>query len=203
MVNLRNIPGQSALRGVAPKSSPVQDGSLGITVISDSGVSDKINLRTSPDNAVLRQALKRSVGSDLPLDANTFSAAGDRMVIWLGPDEWMIMAENGAAASIITELDTKEAGHVAVTDVSDAIGAITMKGPHVRDVLAKHCGLDFHPDVFRQGVAQQSLLSHAGVTIACLEDDCFLVIGRSSFMPYIVALMQDASIEYGFEYHAA
>jgi len=113
------------------------------------------------------------------------------------------MAENGAAASIIAELDTKEAGHVAVTDVSDAIGAITMKGPHVRDVLAKHCGLDLHPDIFRRGVAQQSLLSHAGVTIACLEDDCFLIIGRSSFMPYIVALMQDASIEFGFEYHAA
>jgi len=203
MANLRNIPGQSALRGLPLKTSPVQDGSDGATVIRDTGVSDKINLRSAPDNSVLRRAVKRSVGTDLPLAANTFAAAGDRMVIWLGPDEWMIMAENGAAPSITAELDTPEAGHVAATDVSDAIGAITMKGPHVRDVLAKHCGLDFHPDAFTPGMAQQSLLSHAGVTIACLKADCFLVIGRSSFMPYIVALMQDASIEFGFEYHAA
>jgi sarcosine oxidase subunit gamma len=203
MVNLRNIPGQSSLRGVPPKSSPLQEGSQGVTIISDTGVSDKINLRTSADNKVLRQALKRSVGSDLPLEANTFAAAGDRMVIWLGPDEWMIMAENGAAPSIMAELDTPEAGHVAATDVSDAIGAVTMKGPHVRDVLAKHCGLDFHPAAFKPGMAQQSLLSHAGVTITCHDDDHFLVIGRSSFMPYIVTLMQDASIEFGFDYHAA
>ncbi|XDZ65027.1 sarcosine oxidase subunit gamma [Alphaproteobacteria bacterium LSUCC0684] len=203
MANLRNIPGQSALRGLPETSAPCLDGSAGATIIRDTGVSDKINLRASPDNMALRRAVKRSVGTDLPLDANTFAAAGDRMVIWLGPDEWMIMAENGAAPSIIAECDTPEAGHVAATDVSDAIGAVTMKGPHVRAVLAKHCGLDFHHEAFTPGMAQQSLLSHAGVTIACLKTDCFLVIGRSSFMPYIVALMQDASIEFGFDYHAA
>ena len=203
MVNLRNIPGQSALRGLESKNAPIPDGSEGTTIIRDTGVSDKINLRTSPDNKIVRRAVKRSVGTDLPLDANTFTAAGDRMVIWLGPDEWMIMAENGAAPSIIADLDTPEAGHVAATDISDAIGVVTMTGPHVRAVLAKHCGLDLHPGAFTPGMAQQTLLSHAGVTIACLEEDHFMVIGRSSFMPYIVALLQDASIEFGYEYHAA
>jgi len=203
MVSLRNIPGQSPLRGLPPKSAPLQDGSKGITSISDIGVSDKINLRTAPDNMMLRKALKHTVGTDLPVAANTFHAAGDRLVIWLGPDEWMIMAEDGAAGAITAALDTPEAGHVAVTNISDAIGVVKIEGPHVRDVLAKHCGLDFHPDAFRPGMAQQSLLSLAGVTLACLDKDVFLVIGRSSFMPYIVTLLEDASIEYGFDYKTA
>lgn len=203
MANLRNIPGQSALRGLPEKNYPAQDGTDGATIFTDTGVSDKINLRVAPDNTAVRSAVKRSAGADLPLVANTFAAAGDRMVIWLGPDEWMIMAENGAAPSIIAELDTPEAGHVAVTDISDAIGAVSMEGVHVRAVLAKHCGLDLHPDSFTPGMAHQTLLSHAGVTIACLEENRFLVIGRSSFMPYILGLLQDASIEFGFEYRAA
>ena len=78
-----------------------------------------------------------------------------------------------------------------------------MSGPHVRDVLAKHCALDFHSTVFTPGMAQQSLLSHAGVNIICRAENEFLIIGRTSFMPYIAELMMDAAIEYGYSFTPA
>ena len=203
MVKLKNIPGLSALSTKSGSASPQPEGSKGMLVIRDTGLMDKINLRTAADNAVIKKAVSRMVGSDLPTDANTFNKAGDRSIIWLGPDEWMIMAENGASDEIIAELDTPEAGHVAVVNVSDALGAVTIEGPHARDVLAKNCAIDFHPRAFTKGMAVQSILSHAGVTILCLDDDLMMVIGRTSFMPYILDLLTDSAIEYGYDYHAA
>lgn len=203
MASLKNIPGKSALYRVSERSSPVLEGSRGGVVFSDMGITDKINLRCKPDNKVIDQGLKRVVGTSLPREANSFAVSGDRVIVWCGPDEWLILSENGTADTIMGELDTPEAGHVAVTNISDALGGLALSGPHVRDVLAKHCALDFHASAFTPGMAQQSLLSHAGVNIICRGDNDFLIIGRTSFMPYIAELMMDAAIEYGFSYAAA
>ena len=203
MVKLKNIPGLSALSMAKASASPQPEGSKGMVVIRDTGLTDKINLRCQADNPVITKAVKRMVGAEIPTAANTFNQAGHRSIIWLGPDEWMIMAENGASDDIIAELDTPEAGHVAVVNISDALGAVTIEGPHARDVLAKNCAIDFHPRAFTKGMAVQSLLSHAGVTILCLDDDKIMVVGRTSFMPYILDLLSDSAIEYGYDYHAA
>ena len=203
MVKLKNIPGLSALYHKSGKASPKPDGSNGMTVIRDTGLLDKINLRCDAGNAVIGKAVKKMVGAPIPTEANTFNHAGHRSIIWLGPDEWLILAENGASDDIIAELSNPKAGHTAVVEISDALGAVTLEGAHVRDVLAKHCAIDFHPRAFKPGMAVQSILAHAGVTIACLEDNKMMVIGRTSFMPYILDLLQDASIEYGFDYQAA
>ncbi len=203
MVKLKNIPGLGALHGKPADSAPQHSNSSGTVMIIDLGLMDKINLRTSLDNAVVRAALKHAVGTDLPEAYNTVNVAGDRSIIWLGPDEWMIISENGANDEIIAAVDTPEAGHVAVVEVSDALGILAISGAHARDVLAKHCAIDFHPSAFKKNMAAQSFMSHAGVTITCTGDDSFMVIGRTSFMPYLLDLIKDASLEYGFDYKPA
>lgn len=201
MASLRNIPGKSALYRVAASSSPQPEGSKGGVLMKDLGNSDKINLRCQADNAVIAEGLERVVGTGLPTEANHFNNSGLRSVVWCGPDEWLILAEDGTAETIMAALDTPEAGHVAVTNVSDALGGLSLTGPHARDVLAKHCALDLHASAFTPGMAQQTLLSHAGVNILCRGENDFLIIGRTSFMPYIAELMMDAAIEYGYEYN--
>ena len=203
MVKLKNIPGLAPLHGKKADHAPVHSNSNGAVIITDLGLMDKINLRTSNDNKVVRDALKHAVGTDLPTDYNTVNTAGDRSIIWLGPDEWMIISENGSAENIISAIDLPEAGHIAVIEVSDALGILNIKGPHARDVLAKHCAIDFHPTEFKEGMAAQSIMAHAGVTITCNGNDSFMIIGRSSFMPYLLDLVKDASIEYGFDYKPA
>ena len=201
MARLPRIPGASALRGAPAAFSRAPKDSSGVLVLIDTGLVDKINLRCDPNNQHVLNGLSRVVGTGLPTEANTFAVSGNRLVIWLGPDEWLILAEDGAAQSIVAILDIPESGHIAVTNVSDALGGIIIDGPHSRDVLAKHCALDFHPTAFTPGMAQQSLLSHATMILMCLGENRFRLIGRSSFMPYILELIQDAALEYGFEYH--
>ena len=66
-------------------------------------------------------------------------------VIWLGPDEWLVVSE-------LATPETQEAGlRAAVTpsggaavDVSGQRVSLTLRGRHVRDILAKGCALDLH-----------------------------------------------------------
>ena len=203
MADLTHIPGKSALDGMTAETAPTQPDSDRAIQITDCGLMTRINLRCDAENPEIKKRLQRLVGTTLPQQANRFNQSGDRAIIWLGPDEWLILAEDGAAASIIAELDIPEAGHVAVTDVSDALGGIGLQGAAVRQVLAKHCALDFHASSFTTGMAAQSLLSHASVIIQCLDDQRFMVTGRSSFMPYILELLKDAAVEYGYQFEGA
>ena len=104
-----------------------------------------------------------------------------------------MLAEDGVSADLIEKCASPD---IALVDVSDAFGAITLEGKHSRDILAKHCSLDFHPDYFTKGMAQRSLLSHATVIILCTDKDSFEIIAQTSFMPYILDLMHDAAIEF-------
>lgn len=203
MVKLKNIPGLAPLYDRRAESAPVHENSNGGVIITDLGLTDKINLRTRSDNSRVREALKHVVGTDLPTEYNSFNSAGRRSIIWLGPDEWLIVGENGSSERIIAALDKPQVEHIAVVDVSDAFGMLSLEGVHARDVLAKHCAIDFHPSQFTKGRAVQSLMAHAGVVIVCAEIDRFIIIGRSSFMPYLLDLMVDASLEYGFKYKPA
>jgi sarcosine oxidase subunit gamma len=203
MVNLKNIPRAVALYGETADSTPAHENSRGAVIIRDMGLMDKVNFRASADNTKARATLRRAAGLDLPADCNTYNATGERSIIWLGPDEWLILSESGSSARIIADLDIPQAGHIAVVDVTDALGMLALKGPHARDVLAKHCPIDFHPSAFTRGMVAQSTMSHAAVTVICTGQDSFIIIGRSSFMRYLLDLIKDASLEYGFDFTPA
>ena len=92
--------------------------------------------------------------------------------------------------------------HFAITDVSDSLCALSLRGPSVRAVLAKGCGLDLHPDQFTAGQSAQSLLALSAVTLMAVADDAFILICSTSFAPYVQRWLADAALEYGYKYKA-
>lgn len=202
MVSSAVLPGRSALSQVAAIQHPVPKGSAGKITIKEAPFHDLINLRCQPDNKMANALIKKLTSHSLP-SANQATQAGDRAVIWLGPDEWLIMAEAGAANTIMANIETANLGHVATTEVSNAYGILTVNGKPSRQMLAKHCAIDLDAGVFTSGTAVQTIMGHAGIILIATDENSFTVIGRSSFMPYLVALLTDASIEYGVEYRPA
>ena len=87
--------------------------------------------------------------------------------------------------------------HAAATNVTDALCAISLRGPAVRQVLAKGCAIDLHPSVFTAGMCAQTMLSHAAVTLIAGESDRFTLICRTSFAAYVHDWLMDAGLEYG------
>lgn len=202
MVSSAVLPGHSALAEVTAIHHPVPKGSPGKITIREAPFHDLVNLRCQQDNKKAKALMKKLTSHDLP-GANQAIQAGNRMVIWLGPDEWLIVAEAGAATAIMADLETAKLGHMATTEVSNAYGMITIDGKSSRAMLAKHCAIDLDAGVFTAGSAVQTIMGHAGIILVATGDNNFNVIGRSSFMPYLVTLLADASIEYGCEYRPA
>ena len=198
--NKPDFSGQTALAGIAGSTSANPDGGAIGLVFGEMAHLGKLNLRGQNG---LAKAVKAVTGCAFPPKANRFQSAGERHVVWLGPDEYLLLCEAGKEQELQDSLNSMiTSSHFAITDVSDSLCALSLRGPAVRAVLAKGCGLDLHPTQFAAGQSAQSLLALSAVTLMAVADDAFILICRTSFAPYVQRWLADASLEYGYQYIA-
>ena len=194
------INGLSAFYTIKANSQPNPNGGAIGLVISELTHQGKLNLRCKAD---MHKKVTKIIGMDSNPANNKVTQAGNRFAVWLGPDEVMLLVEAGAETAIAKQIhDNAGKAHMAVNDVTDALVSIQLKGAAVRNVLAKGCALDLHKDHFIKGDCAQTIMAHAGITLICVEEDEFIIIGRTSFAEYIVAYLADAALEYGYEVKA-
>ena len=131
----------------------------------------------------------------VPFDApepNSASSWNGRDVLWLGPDEWLIVGEARAEAKIVDELDRLLDGRDrSIVDVSANRIVLDLDGG--LDILASACGLDLDPRRWRPGMCAQTLLGQAQVILHQLDDRITRVFVRPSFAGYVEALLAAAS----------
>ncbi len=193
-----SLPGQSALAGRAAYSSANPDGGETGLTVRELAHLGKLNIR---GGKALAAGIKTHTGCLFPPEANMVNSAGARHVVWLGPDETLLLCEAGKEEDLHRLLHAEFKGrHYAVTNVTDSLCALQLDGPATRRVLAKGCALDLHPSAFTTGQCAQTLVSHAAVTLIATDEDSFLLICRTSFAPYVLDWLQDAALEYGFVY---
>ncbi len=163
----------------------------------------KINLRLDPTDHDAMAAARGELGFGLPTEPNTVASGEGPCALWLGPDEWLVTASSRGGTEdtgLLARLDGALAGHHAsVVDVSDARTVIVLRGARARDVLAKGCGLDLHPRVFRPGHCAQTALARAGVLIhQTSEDPAYDIYVDRSFAQYLWTWLEDAATGFGF-----
>jgi sarcosine oxidase subunit gamma len=115
-----------------------------------------------------------------PIEPNTTAVVAGATVLWLGPDEWLVL---GA-----TETDFPDAA--AAIDVSANRVAFELAGHDAADVLATGCALDL--DRFEPGRCAQTLLARAQVILHRPDAETFRILVRPSFAPYLSAWLGDA-----------
>jgi sarcosine oxidase subunit gamma len=132
-------------------------------------------------------------GIPLALTPNRVAVAGGLRVLWLGPDEWLVVAE-GDAPDLLPRLERAVAGRrAAVTDLSASRAIIELTGVKARDLLAAGCGFDMHPRVFGPGQCAQTLLARVPVILDQLSDaPHYRVLVRRSYARWLVDWMIDA-----------
>jgi sarcosine oxidase, subunit gamma len=133
-------------------------------------------------------------GIPLPLMANRVAATGSVRTLWLGPDEWLVVAEGGAP-DLVPRLERAVMGRRAsVSDLSSSRTIIEISGSAARDLLASGCGLDLHPRAFRPGQCAQTLLAHVPVILDQLDEaPRYRLLMRRSFSRWLVDWMIDAA----------
>jgi sarcosine oxidase subunit gamma len=133
-------------------------------------------------------------GVPLPLAANRVAATGSVRTLWLGPDEWLVVAE-GAAPDLLPRLERAVTGRRAsVSDLSSSRVIIEIGGSAARDLLASGCGLDLHPRAFGPGQCAQTLLSRVPVILDQLDEaPHYRLLTRRSYSRWLVDWMIDAA----------
>ncbi|MGQ9364946.1 sarcosine oxidase subunit gamma [Azospirillum sp. ST 5-10] len=171
-------------------------GTLSLVELTPPG---QINLRGDPADPRFARAVGGVLDCVLPLTANTVQAVGDVTVLWLGPDEWLVLTAPGAESALIGRLCAALADlHAAVTDVTGNRALFRLSGPLARETLLKGCSLDLHPRSFRPGQCAQTLLARAGVILRQVDEaPTYDLLPRRSFGEYVWAWLADAMTEYG------
>ena len=109
---------------------------------------------------------------------------GDGAVLWLGPDEYLILAEHKL------ELTAD-----SVVDVSDRTVGIRLEGPRAAWCLNVFCPLDLEGD-FPDGACARTLLGKAEIVLWRRGDMVFQIEVARSLTPYVLGCLEEARREF-------
>jgi len=140
-----------------------------------------------------RAAAGQAFGVALPEMACRSNTAGPRSALWLGPDEYLLLAPDGAAERVAAEIGIALSGIAhSLVDVSDRQVAIALTGPAARDLLCQGCPLDLDPAEFTAGMCTRTIFAKAEVVLwRRSAEEYHLEVGRS-FSGYVLGWMQES-----------
>lgn len=177
--------GPAAARGPARSPLAGRAGDLAAAGAREMAFLALVNLRVDA-------ALAPRLPLGLPATPNTWSAGDGREVLWLGPDEWLVVAEPGSAPAILRELERALDGlHHSVVDVSADRAVVELAGEDRMGLLTRGCGLDLHPRSWRAGMCAQTLLARVPVLLQERERATRVFV-RPSFAGHLVDWFRNA-----------
>ncbi len=123
----------------------------------------------------------------LPQQPNTVSSTALLDVLWLGPDEWLVIAAEAEEWRLWSGLSEARAGlHAAVTLVSDQYAIFELTGSQVREVMAQACSIDWHPRQFRPGQCARCSFARTRAIVQILDETpVYRVLADASYAHYL------------------
>lgn len=141
----------------------------------------RFSLRLSPDDAA---EVSTAAGFGLAQPMNGV-VGEEKLSLRLGPDEWLLIAENQNAERLADELATALNGkRFSVVDISQRNVALQLSGTRATDVLNTGCPLDFLPTSFPSGMATRTVFAKCDVIVAKTDEvpvfrlECWRSFGR-------------------------
>ena len=154
-----------------------------------------VSVRVAPGSAAAARIVGR-LGGPLPEACGAVTTSGPHPVLWLGPDEWLVVstAEPGPLTEELREALGGDPG--SVVDVSANRTALELSGPSARAVLEKGCPADLHPRSFGPGNAVATSLGPVPLLLWQTGETSYRLLPRSSFADYVARWLLDAATEY-------
>lgn len=146
----------------------------------------RLSVCAAPDAVA---ATGEALGVPLPTTPCRSNRAEDRAALWLGPDEWLIIADQD------TELPVRQPA-ASIVDVSHAITGFVVSGPRATWAINAFCALDLHLSAFPVGMCTRTLFGKAQVILWRLDVDTFRIEVARSFAPYVWDLLAEARREF-------
>lgn len=152
-------------------------------------MAEPATIRTLPDRArfLLRGAPGGlpGFGVDPPAAMLASAVAGPRAALRLGPDEWLLLAEDGAAPPRV-------APPASLVDIAHRHRAFAVEGPGAALLLAEGCPLDLDPAAFPPGACTRTLFGKVEILLWRRGPDAFEIEVARSLAAPLRALLAEA-----------
>lgn len=173
----------------------VMDLSCGVWGNEDTS-SGYISLRGRAGDQAFVEGTSRVLGVALPVSPCTLSSGQGVKVLWLSPDEWMIVCGRDRRQELLGTLRSALAGtHSQVADNSGGYTQIILKGRYAADVLRHVSVYDLSAlasgRVVGTTFAKSSAYLHR-------QGDGYCLLVRRSFSDYTWIMLVRAAEPYGF-----
>lgn len=120
----------------------------------------------------------------------------ERAALWLGPDEYLLLAPQEAAHALASsvELALQGAAH-ALVDVSHRQTALELQGPRAMELLNSGCPLDLDLAAFPVGMCTRTVFAKAEILLWRSAVQVFRIEVWRSFTQYVARLLAQAARE--------
>ncbi|HVC60325.1 MAG TPA: sarcosine oxidase subunit gamma family protein [Acetobacteraceae bacterium] len=116
----------------------------------------------------------------------------DRAALWLGPDEWLVLAPESESALAQQPL----AAPGSVVDVSHAYVGIEVSGPRAAWCINAFNALDLDPHVFPVGACTRTLFGKVEIVLWRSDAETFRIEVTRSHAPYVRRCLEEACREF-------
>jgi len=142
----------------------------------------------------VRQCAQAVAGVGFSMQACRALTEGERAVLWLGPDEWLLIAPEAESAALASSLETTLA-HLphSLVDVSHRQGAYQLQGPQATTLLAAGCPLDLDESAFPIGMCTRTVLAKAEVVLWRRAEQTFHLEVARSLVAYVSRFLTEAA----------
>jgi len=128
-----------------------------------------------------------ALGFALPTGPMQSTTQGEVAALWLGPDEWLLLAPELPQAALATALSGT--AH-SLVDISHRNAALHLSGPLAAQTLNGAVPLDLTLQAFPVGMCTRTIFEKTGITLwRRSETRWHLETGRS-FIPYVWKLLE-------------
>lgn len=151
----------------------------------------RINLRGRAEDVA---ALSAALGVDLPVKPKTSASANGRTALWIGPDEWLVIADGGSEiGSGLVEAAARSSALHSATDVSHRNTAILVSGPGAAAAINAGCPQDLSLKTFPVGACSRTVFGKVEIVLLRTAEDAFRVEVWRSFSDYAFGLLAEGA----------
>lgn len=153
----------------------------------------QITLRADLGDATVGAAVQVAMGLNVP-SALSVTHSADRRVVWMSPDELLLIMPRADLFAVKDQLDQALAGqHAMVLDASDTRATVRLTGTKVADVLAKGAPVDTSDHGFPPGTARRTHMAGLSVAIWRLDATTWEVVTFRSYAHHLWAWLHKAA----------
>ncbi|MBP2237403.1 sarcosine oxidase subunit gamma [Sinorhizobium kostiense] len=180
-------------QAMATRKAPLEGlrGGSPAATVTPAVPASRIALRAPAESV---SALSAALGVTLPVRPKTSASTAKRHALWLGPDEWLVIDEDGA--DLMAAAASSNALHSA-TDVSHRNTAVIVSGSGAEVAINSGCPQDLSLAIFPVGACSRTIFGKAEIILFRTAEDSFRVECWRSFSSFVFGLLSEGAIDAG------